>query len=62
MTEARYIHTIKYIARYLTSYLIAAGTTEVVLHLSAAHTASCVCALHKYVCKAAQVNKFIDSK
>ena len=49
MTEST-IYTHNKVYSYLTSYLIAAGTTEVVLDLSAAHRASKVCgALHKYV-------------
>ena len=51
MTEST-IYTHNKVYSYLTSYLIAAGTTEVVLDLSAAHRASkvCACALHKYLC------------
>ena len=59
MTEST-IYTHNKVYSYLTSYLIAAGTTEVVLDLSAAHRASKVCA--RGTSMYAQVNKFIDSK
>ena len=53
MTEST-IYTHNKVYSYLTSYLIAAGTTEVVLDLSATHRASKVCArVHKYVCACA---------
>ena len=61
MTEST-IYTHNKVYSYLTSYLIAAGTTEVVLHLSAAHRASKVCARVAQIRVHAQVNKFIDSK
>ena len=47
MTEST-IYTHNKVYSCLTSYLIAAGTTEVVLDLSAAHRASKVCVLHGY--------------
>ena len=51
MTEST-IYTHNKVYSYLTSYLIAAGTTEVVLDLSAAHRASKVCVrcTSTYVC------------